>query len=227
MTQLDKAKELAYDFLYLPMEETRFSPVVVMHPFLESALLQDSKGAFNALEEEDRYNDYLHHFYERLKKCEDIESILNFVRKSYKLTFLKFLRANQIISMKECGNLLAEIWSLIEVITHDVNVSKEQVLRWIKSADKNILMDAEEQKIFNNMEGEIIVYRGCRDKRGAKGISWTLDEDIARWFANRWGNKGCCFKAKIKKEYVIGYVNNRSEKEIILDYHFIEDICLI
>lgn len=222
MTQLDKAKELGCTFAYLPLEETKFSPVVVMHPFFENAFLADKDGIFNALVEEERYNKYVEDFCKRLNKCKNIEEILMFVRKSYRLTYLKFLRSENIVTTKECGNLLAKVWDTIEVINHDINVPQSQVLKWIKNADKNVLMNEKELEIYQNIEDEITVYRGCENEKELKGISWTIDENVAKWFAKRFNKNGECFKAKINKKYVIGYLE--CEKEIILDFHYITDV---
>lgn len=228
MTQLEKAKEVAQILAHLPIQETEFSPIVIMHPFFESALLPDMNSeysVFNALEEPEKYQIFLKDFCKnRIQTCNSIESILCLVRKSYKLTYLKFLKQENIISLKECGNLLANIWTEIEVINHDANVPKQQVLNWIAKADKNILMNKDDTKIFNDLPDEVTVYRGCEDKTETNGISWTLNKAKAEWFANRWSKQGICFKAKIKKEYIIGYTDSRGEKEIILDYRYLTNI---
>lgn len=63
--QLKQAKSLAVTFLHIPMTETEYSPIAVQHPFFESAFLYDGNlnnpiKMFNALEDTEKYNDYLY-----------------------------------------------------------------------------------------------------------------------------------------------------------------------
>ena len=106
-SQLERGKKIASFLLHITMTETEFSPMAVHHPFFESAFLSDKNGIFNALEEKERYYDYLC-LYEKevISKCESLLDILAFVRKSYRLAYLKFLREDKIITAAECGSLL-------------------------------------------------------------------------------------------------------------------------
>ena len=49
--QLKRAKSLSITFLHIPIATTEYSPIVVKHPYFESAFLYDydSKTMFNAL----------------------------------------------------------------------------------------------------------------------------------------------------------------------------------
>ena len=234
--QLARAKNLAVTFLYLPMEETKFSPIVVQHPFFESAFLMDKQGMFNALEDEARYNAYLRKIAkDSIGGCEDVEQLLSLIRKSYRLPYLLYMRREKIISTKECGNLLAGQWCLIENLSNDATVPKGTVLRWIMAADKEKLMDAEELREYNAFPGVLTLYRGCRVAKAAKGMSWTLSEDKARWFADRMsllssgkrGGGSLVYRAKIRKEDVVGYLSGRGEREVIVDYRKLFDVELV
>lgn len=224
---LEIGKELAILFLYMDMEETKFSPMIVMHPIFESAIIMNGKQElFNALEDTTKYQEYLKIMEKEIRTCETLSEIVRIIRKSYRLTFIYFLLkegVNKVI----CGNLLAEQWTLIETLTYDKNVKPRQVLSLIKSADKTVLMDKQELEIFSKLDDEIIIYRGARTKNGFKGCSWSLEQEQGEWFANRHGTKGFVFKAKIKKNDVIAFKNERSEKEIIADYTKIYDVEVI
>ena len=231
--QMERAKALAVTFLHLPMKETKFSPIVVQHPFFESAFLYDKEGIFNALEDEARHNEYIRRFAENgIGACEDIKSLLSLIRKSYRLVFLLYMRDKKIVSTKEAGDLLAEQWSLIENLSHDANVSKRTVLSWIKMADKTALMDEEELRQYNDLPDIVTVYRGCRVQKAMKGMSWTMSEEKARWFAERLallsgGKRGTgpmVYRAKIRREDVIGYLAGRDEEEVIVDYRKLFDV---
>lgn len=226
MNNLELAIELACVFARMEIVTTEFSPIVVLHPYLENAFIYDDNGVFNALEEKERYNKYIENFCHILKKQENISDLLGMIRKSYRLTFLKFLKKENIITLKECGNLLAENWKVIKFLNCDVNVRKNVVLRWISNSDKNILMNKSELKIYKSLSNEIVIYRGVNNKKGKLGISWTLNKEIAEWFATRY-NTGNVYKAKIKKENVIGYINSRDEQEIIVDYNKLYDVELL
>lgn len=233
--QLERAKSLAVTFLHLPMEKTKFSPIVVQHPFFESAFLMDKQGAFDALEDETRYSDYIRNFAKNcIQACEDMESLLALIRKSYRLTYLLYMVRGKIVSTKEAGNLLAGQWDVIENLSHDVNVPKGTVLRWIMAADKDKLMDEGELHKYNALPDTVTVYLGCRTAGVAKGMSWTLSEDKARWFADRCallssgaGQGAMVYRAQIKKEDIVGYLDGRGEREVIVDYRKLLDLELV
>lgn len=235
-TQLERAKNLAITFLHLPMRETELSPIVVQHPFFENAILMDKQGVFNALEEVDRYNAYLRTIAKNsIISCDGVGQLLSLIRKSYRLPFLLYMVRGKIISTKEAGNLLAEQWSLIENLSYDGTVPKRTVLRWIMAADKETLMDAGELRQFEALPDIVTVYRGCRTPRAVKGMSWTLSEEKARWFADRMsllssgkcGDGSLVYRAKIRKEDIVGYLSGRGEREVIVDYRKLLDIELV
>lgn len=220
--QLKKAKLLAKFFLEQPIIESEMGALLVYHPFLESAFIMDEQGLFNVLEDEARWNLYKEMYFKTvIAPCESVEKLLWRVRKSFRLTYMMYLLNEDIVSLRECGNLLAGQWSVIENISHDANVSKNIVLRMIKHADKTVVMDEEELSVFNSLPDEITIYRGCSWSSGKEGISWTLDKKTADWFARRWldsGERGYVWSAKISKKNIIAYINNRGEKEVIADY---------
>lgn len=225
--QLQRAKSLAITFLHIPMTSTAFSPVVVMHPFFESAFLHDKQGVFNAQAEEARYDKYLIHFRDNaINKCEDLSGLLSLIRKSYRLTYLLYMIKEKIITKKECGNFLAEHWTIIENLSTDTNVKKAAALSWIRAADKDKLMDKGELKKYNAFPEILTVYRGCGTMKALRGMSWTLSEEKARWFADRFatGQGGVTYRAKIRKEDIVAYMNNRGEQEVIVDYRKIFDV---
>lgn len=49
-----------------------------------------------------------------------------------------------------------------------------------------------------------------------KGFSWSLDKSIAKWFSTRYKRDGYVYKAQIRKEDIVGYLEH--ETEIIVDY---------
>ena len=206
----------------MPMDPTTILPFV-QHPIFETCALYDGEGMFDALQDNKRYEKLKNTLKKDIDECDNLSLIVRRVRKSYRLTYISFLW-DYGVDKKICGNLLGEQWTSIETLTYDVNVKPRKVLTMIKNADKEHFMDKKELKIYNNLPDELTIYRGCRTKGGVKACSWTLDKKQAEWFANRYNKSGYVFKAKIKKQDVIAYKSDRSEKEIVADYTKLYDI---
>jgi len=50
----------------------------------------------------------------------------------------------------------------------------------------------------------------------ANGLSWTTDESIARWFANRFGAGAEVHCRETTRDHAVCYLTGRNEKEVIL-----------
>jgi len=222
-TNLDKVKEVALMFLYLPVEETEYSPIVVMHPIFESALIPyNDNGNFtigNILEDETTLEKATSQLENRIKSASDIIDIYVIVRKSYKLTFLKYIK--NYVSVKDFSSLLADAWITSENPNQDVNVSVATLASWFKHADKETLMCAEDYEVYKALPETITVYRGITPGHNPKGLSWTQNLKTAQWFANRFG-KGYIQKATINKSQALAYFNTRNEDEIVVDTRGLE-----
>jgi hypothetical protein len=219
---LNIGKELYKSFLNMPMDPTNVLPFV-QHPIFETCTLYDEEGLFDALQDKERYKKFKNILKKDIDECDNLSSIVNRVKKSYRLTYISFLW-DYGVDRKICGNLLSEQWTSIETLTYDVNVKPRKVLSIIKNADKEHFMDEKELEIYNNLPDELTIYRGCRTKGGVKACSWTLSKEQAKWFANRFTQNGYVFMAKIKKQDVIAYKGDRNEKEIVADYTKLYDV---
>lgn len=64
------------------------------------------------------------------------------------------------------------------------------------------------------------VYRGgCGERRlVAAGFSWTVDRDVACWFAQRIGVPPVVVSAQVQPANVIYWSNERNESEVVLDH---------
>jgi len=88
-------------------------------------------------------------------------------------------------------------------------------------------MSSEDIKIFNSLPYTVTIYRGTHlnellDENADYGQSWTLDKNIAEFFAfehfnSNNKNNRCIIKAEIKKEYIFGYTSCRDESECIIN----------
>jgi hypothetical protein len=64
------------------------------------------------------------------------------------------------------------------------------------------------------------VYRGVagmRQHRHVRGVSWTLNQERARWFAHRWGlYDPAVLSLVVSERKVLAYTNARQEQEFLL-----------
>lgn len=114
---------------------------------------------------------------------------------------------------------------MVEAPNLDVNVTRQEIIKLFRLGGR-IVMDSEEQAEFDKLPEQLTIYRGITDynKKHIKGISWTLDIDIASYFAHRFRCKGKVYKATIQKKYVLAYYQNRGENEVVVDYRKLEGI---
>lgn len=221
-TNIDGIREVFLSFLYLPLNETEID-FIASHPIFETFTTFTKNYVEGAIEMgENRYFLDLHnpvHLGQAIKDVrEHIENanlvkIYMMIRTPYKLTFLKY--AKDYMSKKDFSEYLGEAWVDEENPNQDINVSLDMVYKWFKGADKKALMDKKDYEVYKNLPNEITIYRGIGRNRNPKGFSWTSNYEKARWFADRWGNKGYILKGTIKKENVLAYFNTRGEDELV------------
>ena len=223
---LDRAKKLACFFVGFPLEKTELSPVVVSHPFFESAFMFDGEKTFNAFEGKELYVKQQQKIRNLVCRCENVNEIVAIFRKSFRLTFIYFLYREKICTKQECGNLLGKNWVLLENVSADINVRKRSVIDLLSAATKEEIMTDGELKTYKSFPKILTIYRGCDKREALKGLSWTLSKDTAIFFAERFGNKdkGQMYSAEIDKENALAYFNSRGEQEVVVDYRFLKNI---
>ncbi len=103
----------------------------------------------------------------------------------------------------------------------DCNTVKKLIfLEWFSEADKESLMSDEEWNTYNSLPDEVRVYRGVGEQGNPKGLSWTLNEEKAQWFADRFqmlGGEGYVLTAMARKSDMLAYFSRREEDEVIID----------
>ena len=103
------------------------------------------------------------------------------------------------------------------------------------------LMDETGLTVFETLPERVTVYRGvgCLDR--ARGLSWTLDRDKARWFATyaerqlgrsgtaRRGDVGraCVLRGELARVDVIAVLEVREEREVIALPESVQDLHVI
>lgn len=88
-----------------------------------------------------------------------------------------------------------------------------------RSIDPQKLMDEEERELFQSLDDVVTVYRGVppHNDQNVKALSWTLDREVAEWFAHRYGENGTVYEAQIEKENIHAVFLGRNEEEVIVD----------
>lgn len=218
-TNLNKVKDVALSFLHMDIEPTPYSPIVVQHPIFESAFHSVLRNGVmkiaNIIEDKKAYNEVVARLQKQINEAKEVFEIYAIIRKSYKLTFMKYAR--NYLSVDDFSKLFADAWVASENPNDDINVSLNELISWFKSVNKKKLMTAEDFYVYNSLPNNMTVYRGVANGRNPKGLSWTANYDTAEWFANRFGDDGYIQAADISKSRVLAYFNTRGEDEIVID----------
>ncbi|MBD5589371.1 hypothetical protein [Clostridium botulinum] len=72
-------------------------------------------------------------------------------------------------------------------------------------------------------EDVVAIYRGEGSLSTSynEAYSWTIDTDVAIWFAKRFNDNGKVYKGYIKQDHILDYLADRNEKEVLV---FPEDV---
>lgn len=227
-TDMSGVKSVAQMLLAQDITETKFSPMVVQHPFTNSGISGiPADGRIQLLnlcesqEDLSRWRDTLSATIDKAEKPMDIYMMLN---TPYALTFLKY--AEPYMSRKDFSELLGTAWISSEYANRDAEVSKEQLADMFKRTEPTSLMDEAEQEALNALDDTITVYRGVTsiNSDNLRALSWTLDYETADWFAHRFDENGTVYEAQIDKAHIFALFNGRDESEVVLDPQYLRDI---
>ena len=221
VSDLEKVKRIADMFLHIPAEPSKFGGLVVIHPIFESGFVPyiSSSGEqkiINILESKENLYLITNEYARRINAARTVFEVYFIIRKSYRLTFLKHIKSY--LSLTDFSKLLADAWVSSENPNQDANVSIKTLISWFQQADKKVLMEEEDYKVYEQLPEKITVYRGVAVGRNPSGLSWTQNLSTAKWFANRFSNdseKGYVLKAVINKAQALAYFNRRNEDEVV------------
>lgn len=227
---LKEIKNIAVDWLRSPVMpcDTNISlPGMVQHPFFDFVFVCDEKGPFDMQKEPERFETVLKMRERKINQQKTVCGILSLMRKAYRIYFLKEIYELELADEKTCGNALGEIWAMLENNDSMDEETKDYMLTWLLNADKNIIMNKDDLRVYNNLSDQITVYRGIQPNESVNGFSWSLCRETADWFAQRFEPKGNVYSITVDKKDVIAYINTRDEKEIVVDYTKIKDPILV
>lgn len=227
-TNLAQVKSIAKMMLLMELHETEFSPAVVQHPFTSSgiAFIQENGETtlLNLVQKKEDLHTWQIMMSRQIEKAGDAFGIYMMVNKPYAITFLKF--ASPYLSREDFSKILSSAWMQSENPNCDPNVGQRKLIAMFKDADPDVLMDEDERKELDAMDTPVTVYRGVTSYNAdhVRAMSWTLDYEVAKWFAHRYGEDGTVYQAQIDKEHILALFNGRNESEIIVDSRYLIDI---
>ena len=216
-TNLDKIKETAKTFLYLPIKlDDNLSPVIcVHHPFISSCILFINNEFVNIIENPEKLQEYNEYIEEEIDDS-NLYEVYCLLRAPYRLVFLKYCKS--FLSSKDLAQLFADAWVSTENPNQDVNCSISYLTKMFKKCDKKYLMTEEDYKVYEQLPETITLYRGVAVGRNPDGLSWTKNISTAKWFAHRFDtedNTGYIQMTVAKKKDILAYFNTRNEDEIV------------
>lgn len=219
ITDLASVKQQAIAFLYLEPKPIKGIDFLVEYPFLETSIgcTPLTHKIFNVFLDKQVFETYKEEMREIISTMENLNWIFDLFRRSYQLTFFKYV--NKYLSVRDFSQVLSGVWTLSEFPSRDVNVSKEEFAYWFEVADKTILMDEYELEKYNALPDTFQVYRGVASDTYRKGLSWTLSYETAEFFATRFefNDTPVIYSFTISKKDVLAYFGDRNEAEIIIN----------
>ena len=122
----------------------------------------------------------------------------------------------------EFGLYMSMITMNMDMISH--NYSAKDLFDLLKDADQKKLQDCGDKL---PIKGSIEVFRGVvndKDESSIHRCSWTLDKNIAAWFAVKCSrndrsenDRPAVYKRIAPPEAIFYYTNERKEEEVVLD----------
>lgn len=147
------------------------------------------------------------------EKNNEFESYLFLIEKPFRILFFsELVKQNKIKRLsKKYWKILSSLWTGSENIFQH----KELWAELLKDkTNSHYFMSKKDLEFYNSLENEFIAYRGYT--YWENGYSYTIDKNIAVWFAERFGQNGLIKERLVKKEDVFAFTNSRKEKEIII-----------
>lgn len=112
-------------------------------------------------------------------------------------------------------------WSLVRQVYQDSENVEEVPKLWSHLLESSrparaAMMTPAEQGALAAMPDTLTVWRGAADDAElSSGFSWTLDIEVAHWFACRFNQAGIVARAEVSKHHVWAYLTSRGEEEIM------------
>jgi hypothetical protein len=161
---------------------------------------------------------HANYIYEQ-KKADLIDAVLH--REFSKIIFLHerpyrldaFIKIAKDLPDDKYWSLLASIWTDTE--NGWQNLDEWRALFGSDRPARGHLMDENEHFTLGNLPETVEIYRGCQEGINEDGLSWTLDPEKAKFFAERFGKPGKVLKKAVNKAQIVALFSGRNEAEVI------------
>ncbi len=143
-TNLDAVKHVAISLLHTHINETKFSPMVVQHPFTSSGFVGISNNGemelLNILESMESKKKWQEFVERQITNADSVYRIFMMVNKPYALTFLKL--ASKHLSFDDFSRILGDAWVMSENPNGDANVTQGELILFLycQKTELNILL---------------------------------------------------------------------------------------
>ena len=189
------------------VDDDLFNIKLIQHPLVIGDLGSNSNSFYNKelIRKQQKLNEY--------EKKKNYKSYLFLIEKPFRvLFFIKLIKQNKIKKFsKKYWRILRFLWTRSENIFQHKELWKELLK---DKTNSHYFMSKKDLEFYNSLENEFMVYRGYN--QWEDGYSYTIDKDVAIWFAERFGQNGLIRERLVKKEDVFAFTNSREEKEIII-----------
>ncbi len=233
-TDMQRIRSTARSFMWLEPEPTPIAPMIVRHPYTDSGFvpLPCESGELpklaNIMEDKAAFSIWQQKFIEeQIDTLESPVPLTFLITKPYRMAFLKY--AMPYMSQADFSHFLASVWISVEAPHSDPNFTQSDFVKMFKQASPEHLMSEEEQALLQSLPEEVTIYRGVTsyNAENVKGLSWTLKQHTAEWFAQRYSEQGKVYQATVNKANIIAILTDRNESEVIVDPKILKDISLL
>ncbi|MCZ7488609.1 hypothetical protein [Rhizobium rhizogenes] len=153
--------------------------------------------------------------------------------RSYVFTFHRPYRVDALLTViRSVG--ASRLWPLIGDVWRDSESNMPSRVEWAEiwshaygkqggfRPEFYRVMSAKERRFYRALPETITVYRGCFDASDTMAYSWTLDREMAEWFARRKRSQENPVVARmdVHKSNVLAYFAGRNESEVVIDFNF-------
>lgn len=193
---------------------------ILKHPLFNYPFTTDSQTGEDVQITEENLEKYVNQRMMLIEKHIDNdnpEMAIFLFNKPYQIPAFIYIQTH--LSQKAYDKLLMNIW----VDTEFPHENTVEVMVALFQKGKQ-LMGAWQQKKYDTFPETVTIYRGLQEDAIEKGMSWTLNPKVAKWFANRFDNNGKILQAEIDKHYIFAYNNSRKEEEVIINPNYLKKI---
>lgn len=206
-------------FVTHPYTSNRYHMVHSEHGFDLIDVIEQNDMFINDI---DRVVDLIASRYKDKSNLSMYFAFVELVNKPYRLYFMKM--TEKYVSEDTFAHTLFNILNQVEFIANDSNVSLCELKGMVRRAGKTLSKQRESsiEKLYSG-NSSIRLYRGVHDEAinitGA--LSWTIDRNIAEFFANRFRRgEAEIWEVDLKIDYAknILWVIGGNESEVLFDY---------